>query len=62
LIVPRFVFYAVFITIFAAYLSFIAYPIFQSVPILEWFSGALVLSALAFWYEAVRAWRSAPST
>ncbi|MGD0478214.1 MAG: hypothetical protein ABSB29_08645 [Nitrososphaerales archaeon] len=61
LIVPRFVFYAVFISVFAAYLSFTAYPFFLYVPILEWFSGALILSALAFWYEAVRAWRSAPS-
>ena len=61
LIVPRFIFYAVFISVFTAYLSFVAYPSFQSVPILEWFSGALILSALAFWYEAVRAWRSTPS-
>jgi hypothetical protein len=61
LIVPRFIFYAVFVSVFAAYLSFIAYPSFGYVPILEWFSGVLILSALAFWYEAVRAWRSAPS-
>jgi len=62
LIVPRFIFYAVFVSVFAAYLSFIAYPFFQYVPLLEWFSGALILSAFAFWYEALRAWRSAPST
>jgi hypothetical protein len=61
LIVPRFIFYPVFISVFAAYLSFIAYPSFQSLPILEWFSGVLILSALAFWYEVMRAWRSAPS-
>jgi hypothetical protein len=61
LIVPRFIFYAVFVSVFTAYLSFTAYPFFRYVPILEWFSGVLVLSALAFWYEAVRAWRSAPS-
>lgn len=61
LIVPRFVFYAVFISVFAAYLSFTAYPFFRYVPILEWFSGTLILSALVFWYETVRAWRSAPS-
>ena len=62
LIVPRFIFYAVFISVFAAYLSFTAYPFFQYVPLLEWFSGALILSALVFWYEALRAWRSTPST
>ncbi len=61
LIVPRFIFYAVFISVFAVYLTFVAYPYFQLVPILEWFSAALILSAVAFWYEAQRAWRSAPS-
>ena len=61
LIVPRFIFYAVFISVFAGYLTFVAYPYFQLVPILEWFSGALIFSAGAFWYEAQRAWRSAPS-
>jgi predicted DNA-binding transcriptional regulator len=61
LIVPRFIFYAVFISVFAVYLTVVAYPYFQLVPILEWFSGALILSAVFFWYEAQRAWRSAPS-
>lgn len=61
LIVPRFVFYAAVFTVLAGYLTFVAYPYFQVIPILEWFSGALVLAAAAFWYEAVRAWRSAPS-
>ena len=62
LIVPRFVFYAVFTSVFAIYLGFVAYPFFSYVPLLEWFSGALGFSAVAFWYEAFRAWRSAPST
>ena len=61
LIVPRFIFYAVIVSVFAVYLTFAAYPYFQYVPILEWFSGALIFSAAAFWYEAQRAWRSAPS-
>lgn len=61
LIVPRFVFYAVFFTVFAVYLTLVSYQFFQVVPILEWFSGALILSAAAFWYEAQRAWRSAPA-
>ncbi len=61
LIVPRFVFYAAVFTVFAAYLTLAAYPFFQVLPIIEWFSAGLVLAAAAFWYEAFRAWRSAPS-
>jgi predicted DNA-binding transcriptional regulator len=61
LIVPRFVFYAVIFTVFAVYLTFTGYQYFSLVPVLEWLSLALVAAALVFWYEAVRAWRSAPS-
>jgi DNA-binding transcriptional ArsR family regulator len=61
LIVPRFIFYAVFFTVFAGYLTYVSYPYFQIEPILEYFAGALILSAAAFWYEAQRAWRSAPA-
>ena len=61
LIVPRFVFYAVFFTIFASYLTSVAFPFLPYVPLLGWFCAALVLSAAAFWFEAWRAWRSAPS-
>ncbi len=61
LIVPRFIFYAVFFTVFAVYLTYVAVPYFQYVPILEWFCGVLIASALVYWYEAQRAWRSAPS-
>jgi len=61
LIVPRFVFYAVVFTVFAVYLAYVAYPYFGTVPVVEWFSAILAVAAAAFWYEAVRAWRSAPS-
>jgi hypothetical protein len=61
LIVPRFIFYAAFFSAFAGYLTFVALPYFNYVPVLEWFSIALVAAAAAFWYEAQRAWRSAPS-
>ena len=61
LIVPRFVFYAVLFTVFALYLAFLGHPYFGLVPVLEWSSAVLGLAAAAFWYEAVRAWRSAPS-
>lgn len=61
LLVPRFVFYAVLFTVFAAYLTYASYPLFPFVPILEWLCGLLALGAVVFWYEAQRAWRSAPS-
>jgi DNA-binding transcriptional ArsR family regulator len=61
LIVPRFIFYAVVFTVFAAYLAYVGYPYFDVVPVVEWFSAVLALAAAAFWYEALRAWRSAPS-
>ena len=61
LIVPRFIFYAVVFTVFAAYLAFVGFPYFGDVPVVGWFSIVLALAAVAFWYEAVRAWRSAPS-
>lgn len=62
LIVPRFIFYAAVFTVFAIYLTYVAYPYFVVVPILGWFGGALSVAAAAFWYEALRAWRSAPTT
>jgi len=61
LIVPRFIFYAVVFTVFAGYLGYVGYPYIGIVPVVEWFSVALAVAAAVFWYEAVRAWRSAPS-
>ena len=61
LIVPRFVFYAAIFTVFAVYLSSVGYPDFGSVPVVGWFSALLAIAAIVFWYEAIRAWRSAPS-
>jgi len=61
LIVPRFVFYAVFFSVFAVYLTLAAAPYFRYVPILELFCGLLIASSAVYWYEAQRAWRSAPS-
>jgi len=61
LIVPRFIFYAAFFSVIAGYLTYVALPYFGVVPIVEWFAGGLIVAAAAFWYEAFRAWRSAPS-
>src|SRR5881397_1637460 len=56
MIVPRFIFYAVF----AVYFAIIAYQVYVYVPVVLWFTGFLALAAMIFWYEAQRAWRSAP--
>ena len=61
LIVPRLIFYAVVFTVFSAYLAYVGSPYFGLVPVVEWFSVVLAVAAAAFWYEALRAWRSAPS-
>jgi DNA-binding transcriptional ArsR family regulator len=61
LIVPRLIFYAVVFTVFAVYLGIVGYPFDDLVPVVGWFSVILAAAAAAFWYEAVRAWRSAPS-
>jgi hypothetical protein len=61
LLVPRFIFYAAFFTVLTVYLAFVSYQFFQFVPALEWAVGLLAVSGMVFWYEAQRAWRSAPS-
>ncbi|MDA4128505.1 MAG: helix-turn-helix domain-containing protein [Thaumarchaeota archaeon] len=61
LLVPRFIFYAVFFSVFDAYLTAVSYQLYGYVPVLIWFTGVTVLAAAIFWYEAQRAWRSAPS-
>ena len=35
--------------------------VYVYVPVVLWFTGFLALAAIIFWYEAQRAWRSAPS-
>ncbi len=62
-IVPRFVFYAVFFTIIASFLSFVV--LFKqgvpSAPSIElWFMGLLIVACGLFWYEALRAWLKGP--
>ncbi len=61
LIVPRFIFYAVIFTVFVAILAFVGSSYYGLVPVLTWFTVTLAAATAAFWYEAVRAWRSAPS-
>ena len=61
LIIPRFVFYAVFFSIFAGYLAYVTYPLFPFFSALPWLVGFVALAAVIFWYEAVRAWLANPS-
>lgn len=64
LIVPRFVFYAVFFTIISTFLSFVVFfeqGVGPSTPSIEyWFVGLLILVCALFWYEALRAWVKGP--
>lgn len=61
LLVPRFLFYAVFFTIFTAYLAIISTTFSNSSTIILWFVAPLAIASGIFWYEAQKAWRSAPS-
>ena len=62
-IVPRFVFYAVFFTIFTGFLSFVLLykQGINVTPNIEFlFLGLLGLASVFFWYEAIRAWTRGP--
>ncbi len=61
LLVPRFVFYAVLFTVFTAYLGSISLRVYVDFPIVLWFTTFMTLASIIFWYEAQKAWRSAPS-
>jgi len=61
LMVPRFVFYAVFFTVFTLFLGGITLTAYADTPIVLWFVALLVFATGIFWYEAQKAWRSAPS-
>lgn len=61
LLVPRFIFYAVLFTVFTAYLTSVSLRVYVDFPIVLWFTTFMGLASLIFWYEAQKAWRSAPS-
>ncbi len=61
LLVPRFIFYAVLFTVFTAYLGSISLRVYVDFPIVLWFTAFMALASVIFWYEAQKAWRSAPS-
>ncbi|MEM2951207.1 MAG: hypothetical protein QXV52_08975 [Nitrososphaeria archaeon] len=62
LLVPRFVMYAVFFTVFTVYLAIVSFQLYSAVPIVYWLLSLLVVSTIIFWYEALYAWFSVPST
>jgi hypothetical protein len=61
LIVPRFVFYAVFFTTLTLFLGATTLQDNAEFPVLIWFMALLIIACSIFWYEAIKAWRSAPS-
>jgi hypothetical protein len=59
-LIPRFVFYAVFFTIVAAYMGWTTTIDYSGIPIAWWFTSLFILVCGIFWYEAIRAWRASP--
>jgi DNA-binding transcriptional ArsR family regulator len=60
LMVPRFVFYAAFFTVFSVYFVYLSIELFQTQPLLLWPAFLLAAATAIFWYEAQHAWRTAP--
>ena len=60
LLVPRFVFYAVLVTVLGGYFIVASTPYAESYPLIEVSYALLVFAAAAFWFESFHAWRSAP--
>ncbi|MEM3404189.1 MAG: winged helix-turn-helix domain-containing protein [Nitrososphaeria archaeon] len=60
LMVPRFVMYAVFFTVFTIYIAMITIHMYSSVPVTLLLLVLLASASTIFWYEALEAWRSAP--
>jgi hypothetical protein len=61
LLVPRFTFYGVIFSVFTVYLAAVTVGAYGAEPVLVWFLALLALASAIFWYEAQKAWRSAPS-
>jgi predicted DNA-binding transcriptional regulator len=61
LLVPRFVFYAAFFTVFAVYFIVQGIGAIASEPLAMWSAALLGLASAAFWFEALKAWKSAPA-
>ena len=60
LLVPRFVFYAVFLTLVGGYFILASAPYVSGEPLLVVSYGLVVFASAAFWFESFHAWKSAP--
>ena len=60
LMVPRFFMYAVFFTVITIYFGIVAMQSYMDVPMVILLIILLASTAAIFWYEAQKAWRSAP--
>jgi hypothetical protein len=60
LLVPRFVFYAVLFTVLGGYFIAASLPYLGSYPLVGLSYGLVVFGSAAFWFESIRAWKSAP--
>ena len=60
LLVPRFVFYAVLLTLLGGYFIAASIPYVASYPLVGFSYGLVVFAAAAFWFESFHAWKTAP--
>jgi predicted DNA-binding transcriptional regulator len=59
-VIPRFVFYAVFFTILTTFLGVIVFRYSHVAAIDIFFEALLIFASALFWYEALRAWIRGP--
>ena len=59
-LIPRFVFYAIFFSMVAAYMGWISATEYSGLALGWWFTALLAVACGVFWYEALRAWRASP--
>src|SRR5579885_709117 len=62
LLVPRFVFYAAFFSVFSAYFLYLSSALIKVQPLFLAPTSLLLVATLIFWYEALHAWRNAPAS
>jgi hypothetical protein len=61
LLVPRFVFYAAFFSVFSVYFLYLSSALIKVQPLFLAPTSLLTAATLVFWYEAFHAWRNAPA-
>lgn len=59
-VVPRFVFYAVFFTILTTFLGVVVFKNPAPIALDIFFEALLIFACALFWYEALRAWIRGP--